>query len=217
MFIGGGIFSRQSSSGNVVLGNTIIDPLSNTDYSLFIDAVPGVQSINHIQVENGSGVSLFGVDATGRVMSRLDAPLQNAAYSGKIATGGSAGIVLRTHASQSGPIVNYEYNGGSDIYKMLKDGGEEYVSLSSSSANVDPGEYRYILCDTSSNGVTVDLPALSGVVGRIYTIKNLAGGSNSVTIDGNSSETIDGSATLALSAGEYATIYADSSDWVIIG
>ena len=57
----------------------------------------------------------------------------------------------------------------------------------------------YILLVEGSGERTINLPAISGQLGRILIIKdsagNSAGGSDDIILDGNGSETIDGQTT----------------------
>ena len=76
--------------------------------------------------------------------------------------------------------------------------------------------HHTVLCDANSNNVTINLPAASGVTGRIYNIKCIDN-TNTVTVDGNGAETIDGSATKTLALNEVITIQCDGSNWQIIG
>jgi len=76
---------------------------------------------------------------------------------------------------------------------------------------------RVILCDATSNSMTVSLPSASGITGRVYTIKKVDSSANTVTIDPNGTETIDGSSTYSLSSQwDFVTIVSDGSNWVII-
>jgi len=76
---------------------------------------------------------------------------------------------------------------------------------------------RVILCDATSNSITVSLPSASGITGRVYTIKRIDGSTNTVTIDPNGSETIDGASTYSLgSQWDFVTIVSDGSNWVIV-
>jgi hypothetical protein len=52
--------------------------------------------------------------------------------------------------------------------------------------------------DTTSNSITVALPAANTVTGREYKIKRISGGTNTLTIDPNAAETIDGASTKVL-------------------
>jgi hypothetical protein len=63
-----------------------------------------------------------------------------------------------------------------------------------------------ILCDTTSNAITVNLYPVADSVKPI-TIKNIGAASNNVTVDGDGSELIDGSATITLTDNEAQVLY----------
>lgn len=74
-----------------------------------------------------------------------------------------------------------------------------------------------VLIDSSSNAVTINLPAAAGdgISGKVYVIKAIDV-SNTCTVDGNASETIDGSTTYVFSAQyEAISIICDGSNWHI--
>jgi hypothetical protein len=76
--------------------------------------------------------------------------------------------------------------------------------------------HHTILCDGTSNTVTINLPTAVGITGRIYNIKAI-NVDNAVTVDANGTEEIDGSATaITLSLMESITIQSDGSNWWII-
>lgn len=71
-----------------------------------------------------------------------------------------------------------------------------------------------ILADTTSNNVTVNLPAASGAEGKVLTIIKSAGASNNVIIDPNSTETLDGETTVEMHTnGDKVKIVCDGSNW----
>lgn len=74
-----------------------------------------------------------------------------------------------------------------------------------------------INCDATSADVSIDLPALSGVAGRIYVIRKTDSSGNSCTIDPNSTETINGASTISMSS-QYQSrmIQAGDSEWEIL-
>jgi len=77
----------------------------------------------------------------------------------------------------------------------------------------------YLGVDTSSNTVTLTLPAAATAgVGKTYVVKDEGGqaGVNQITIDGDGSETIDGDATFPITS-PYgaANLYTDGSNWFI--
>jgi hypothetical protein len=81
------------------------------------------------------------------------------------------------------------------------------------------GDNSTILMDSASNSVTVTLPAISGIVGRIYTIKHVNMGiGNNASIATNASETIDGSTSArGVMDKETVVLQCASNGWVIIG
>ena len=97
-------------------------------------------------------------------------------------------------------------------------------SVSKSISDVKTANYtatatdHTILCSAASGGITITLPASSGIAGRIYVIKktNASSGVNSVTVDGNGSETIDGSASINLACRSSVTLQCDGSNWHIL-
>jgi len=73
-----------------------------------------------------------------------------------------------------------------------------------------------VLCNNSSN-ITVTLPAAASHTGRRYTIKKVGNNTNTVTIDGNSSETLDGATTVLLYVRyDAVAIQSDGTNWVIV-
>jgi hypothetical protein len=97
-------------------------------------------------------------------------------------------------------------------------------SVSKSISDVKTANYtatatdHTILCSAASGGITITLPAASGITGRIYVIKktNASSGVNSVTVDGNGSETIDGSASINLACKSSVMLQCDGSNWHIL-
>jgi len=74
-----------------------------------------------------------------------------------------------------------------------------------------------ILCDASSAGFAITLPAVSGNTGKRYWIKKTDSSSNVVTVDGNGSELIDGVIIRHLRyQNEGIGIICDGTGWVII-
>jgi hypothetical protein len=76
---------------------------------------------------------------------------------------------------------------------------------------------RYLLCDTTSNAITVNLLA-AATAGDGYRLDvKIVNATNAVTIDGSGSETIDGSTTLVLNTlYDNASLVCDGSNWHIL-
>tara|TARA_R100000008_G_scaffold32332_1_gene18079 strand:+ start:1049 stop:2455 length:1407 start_codon:yes stop_codon:yes gene_type:complete len=93
------------------------------------------------------------------------------------------------------------------------------IAVSAASTTIANSDPRIVyLCDTSSNAVTINLPAASDSSGRILYFKDKGGNAGTaaraITIDPNASETIDGAATLDINT-DYGsvTIICDGSNW----
>ena len=68
--------------------------------------------------------------------------------------------------------------------------------------------------ECTANTFTITLPAVSGLTGRQYIVKNT--GAGTITLDGNASETIDGSTTQTVAAGAKMTIVCTGTAWISI-
>lgn len=75
-----------------------------------------------------------------------------------------------------------------------------------------------VLCDCTSNNITVTLPAAADSDGRvIYVKKTDAAATYYVTIDGSGAETIDGAAiTILATGGDCVALYCNGISWSII-
>jgi hypothetical protein len=74
-----------------------------------------------------------------------------------------------------------------------------------------------ILADATAGAITVTLPSVADVTGRMYVIKKIDAGGNAVTIDGASSETIDGSATKSCAAqNDVFMIQSNGAAWYVL-
>ena len=87
------------------------------------------------------------------------------------------------------------------------------ISAKTSDYTATGSDYT-ILINASSNNVTITLPAVSGIAGRIYVIKRADGSGNNAVVASNGSETIDNStANVILSAGQCITLQTDGIGW----
>jgi hypothetical protein len=76
--------------------------------------------------------------------------------------------------------------------------------------------HRRVTVDATSGAVSINLPAVSGITGRVYDIIKIDSSGNAVTVDGNSSETINGATTFVLSDRyDKVQVSAGASEWHI--
>jgi hypothetical protein len=74
-----------------------------------------------------------------------------------------------------------------------------------------------VYANTASGNITLTLPAVAGVAQNVVYSAVKTSGSNTLTLDGNSSETIDGAATLAVTANNARVdLVYNGSQWVTI-
>lgn len=135
------------------------------------------------------------------------------------------GFSIGSHASQP------EYTANSDVF--INSDGDVGIGTTSPASGLDVQNslglavstvtatatldqtHNVVLC--SGGAFTVTLPAASTNTGKVYYIKKTDGGTNYITIDGNSAETIDGAATVVLYVQYDALrIICDGSNWHII-
>lgn len=88
-------------------------------------------------------------------------------------------------------------------------------TVTASSVSLGANDYS-VICDCSSNPITVNLPTAVGNT-RIYNVKKVDSSINKVTIDGNGAELIDNNLTQSLFyRDESMTIQSDGSNWWIL-
>ena len=92
------------------------------------------------------------------------------------------------------------------------------VSISSSTYTVQSADY-FLAADSTSNSITITLPAASTNSGRVIKIKDGGGNShsNNITITRAGSDTIDGNVSVVLES-PYSgiTLVCDGSNWFIL-
>jgi hypothetical protein len=119
---------------------------------------------------------------------------------------GTSGQVLQTNGSGALSWVN---QGGG--------GGASYTYSAVSAASVTGQAWYHYSVDTSSNAVTINLPALAGLTDGDEIRVKLRNATNTLTLDPNGTETIDGSLTRVMNTQyEAITLVAGSTEWEII-
>lgn len=115
--------------------------------------------------------------------------------------------------------VIYRRNSGDSAWYKIDSSDDDRVLSKTSNYTVVIGDYgKTILCDASGGSFTITLPAAASAGDRFpLKIKKIDSSSNTVTIDGNSSETIDGALSVILnSKNQSIEIDCDNTNWQII-
>ena len=105
-------------------------------------------------------------------------------------------------------------NGSHEVTKAIRTSAVETITASSDTLD---DTNHIVLCDCTSNAITINLPAASGNTGLTYIIKKTDSTGNAVTVDGSGSEAIDGATTKAITTQyDYIRIVCDGSNWFIV-
>jgi len=134
-------------------------------------------------------------------------------------------LALRGVAAQTADLFDVQVDGGATVFKIGEIGQLEATksikvsaveTITAATDTLDDTNH-IVLCDTTSNAITINLPAASGNTGLTYHIKKIDSVTNTVTVDANASETIDGATTQVIIA-QYDSMYivCDGSNWHII-
>lgn len=124
---------------------------------------------------------------------------------GRLAAG-TSGYFLKTQSTGADPV----WAEVTSTISVLAKSADYTVTVG------DAGTDCQITVDASGGDRTITLYASSSNSGRQVKVKKIDSSSNTVTIDGNSSETIDGSTTQVISA-QYTSLslVCDGSNWHI--
>ena len=111
----------------------------------------------------------------------------------------------------------YRYD-GTNIVMMAEESDVISTFSTTTAANFSAITGNSIIyCDTTSNSVTVDLPAASTSGGLKYVIKRISGTTNNVTIDPSGSELVDGESTIVMyDQYDSLTVHCDGNQWYVI-
>jgi len=148
------------------------------------------------RVEDFTGDQLTSGSSDGATITKVNVAVMRAS------TGGS----WQTAKGATTPLT----------YSTLAAGTSSSTTAVSSTPYTVLSTDEVVLVDPTSANITVDLPAAGSNSGRTVTIKHYSGSTNTVTVDGNSSETIDGTTTIVLSTRASATLVCDGVGWNII-
>ena len=107
-------------------------------------------------------------------------------------------------------------DGQEGTYYLNADNHSYTVTTQTAATLTLDATHNTVLCDGTSNTVTITLPTASGISGKIYNIKAI-NIDNAVTVDQTGAETIDGSTdAITLDLMEVITVQSDGTNWWII-
>lgn len=123
--------------------------------------------------------------------------------------------------NSQGSGAGYSYAAADTValFGGVEFGGNAHRSVSDDGSAFDVASTEddtLVSCETDNNGGTYTLSSSDAVVGRVIVIKDVSSnaGTNSITVDTESSETIDGSASTTISTNDgVLRVYSDGTNW----
>ena len=126
-------------------------------------------------------------------------------------------LIVQGYASQSANLQEWQ-DSSENILASISSGGAISLPITTqTTTTLTLGTTHHtVLCDCTSNTVTITLPTAVGITGRIYNIKCI-NDTYACSVDGTASETIDGSTdAITLINMETITVQSDGANWWII-
>lgn len=127
--------------------------------------------------------------------------------------GGDIVMAVRNGNGNTAATERYRIGGAAGVNQgahQLTGGVNNTVTTFNATTTLD-GTHRYVRMNVAA-AATVNLPAVTGITGRVYSIKKVDPSVNVVTIDPSGAETIDGATTFPLAIQyESVTIVSNGS------
>jgi len=179
-------------------------PTSGTDYGLIADSL----STTHKNI--GGWIRASGVNTDVNIGVRAEAVQGSTNYAVQLEDG-TEGIGKFLKSITADGKANWSSIALADLTDPYV-----YEQVSVSTATHNTGTEHTIFADTSSNDVTINLPAAASNDGRVFVVKK-TDAANKVVLDGNLAETIDGAATHEMfGIYDWVKVQCDGSNWFII-
>jgi hypothetical protein len=130
-------------------------------------------------------------------------------------TGAGAALVRRIRILGDGNVIIG--SGGAPHTKLHVEGPIALAYTSTSADLTLDNTHSTVAVDTSGGNRIITLPTAVGIAGRVYTIKRITAGANTLTVDANGTETIDGALTVLLpNQWDVVRVQSDGANWLII-
>lgn len=129
----------------------------------------------------------------------------------------SAEFIKKTGDTMSGTLTVFGAINSDGALYANKTIGLKVKSITDLDSPYTANEEVVILADATNGNITITMPPVSTSVNISYYIKKKDGSTNTITIDGDSSETIDGEDSQTLkNRNECITLVCDNTGWYII-
>ncbi len=203
---GGGSGGVVAGPGTAIADNRVVrgDTAGIQGSGVTLDDSNNLIGTAHLQSGDNSYWLRNGVDL------RLGSGMAVLWSSGNVGTGSVVGLVKQ--ADNALGVTD----GGAGFQAVRAAGLRLGIVTKTTTYTATATDYT-ILCDTTTAGFTVTLPAAATVPGQVLNIKKISADVNTLTIDGNGAETIDGAATQT-TAIQWTTfrLQSDGASWFLL-
>ena len=231
--------SFSSSVAGEFISSTFIDLIAAAGQNAFLRVLDGAGVGGSVIIEAGDGATNFN---GGDISLQVGATGGGTGLAGNLALINTAGnfqsmqrgmfignSLAAPTGNPSGGSFFWIDSSSNNLIQRKPDGSVVDITASASasrpivttvSSNTTisiTGSEQIVRGDTTSSNVTTTLPTASGITGHIIILKRISAGTNTWTIDANSTETIDGDLTAVLTTQyESITIFSNGTNWEII-
>ena len=198
------IVSTASVGTVITLSNNIFSSLSAAQRNLYIGGC--------VVIENEVLTTATIISVNLSVGNQITVNTNLSAYVGSVIHVHLSGLNVIGSGSSTG-FTGVNTTTPTSVFSV---NGSVSMPIASTSANLTLDLNNYtVICNTSSNTVTITLPTnTSSILGRIYIIKRTSN-NHACTLDTIDSALIDGNSTHNVSG--FAQVQSDGSNWWVIG
>lgn len=230
---------RVNTDGAFLARNRIVSPRGSVSTSGGVNLTAGTNhAVLHNRIEGGAANGIYaattlshigdnivtGATADGIVLNGSDCVVRNNISTGHTGFGFKINATaLRTkmenNLAQTNTAGNFSVNTSATgcVIGRNNKGVTNDLQARTSSPTIVQMDWINVI-DAAAAARTVTLPAANAVHnGKMYIFKNKTGSANNVTINPAGADTIDGSASLVLTAGQFATLVSDGTSlWNVV-
>lgn len=205
-----------TSSTVRVNGNALLDSNGNK----VVQFTPTASAVSYVDITNAASGGTITLAATASAGTPNFIIKGSGTFALRPTTNGTNSIRLQDSTGSNNALSVDTSNtrvaiGGTTATSTLDVRGSLALPITTKTANYTATVSDYtILVDATAGSVTITLPAVSGITGRVYIVKKIDSTGNTVVIDANASELIDGATTQTLAAQwDSYRIQTDGSAW----
>lgn len=212
--------TNSASDSVLVVSNGVIEKrkVSEAAFGNAIRSINGNRDTAQAFVFTDSGTDL-GITTNGKDSIRLNVPSASATARGVVTTATQAFGGNKTFEDSLTAVDAIKVGASGNANSTMQVAGSLSMAIRTITANATLAvSDNTVLANTTSAAITVTLPSVSGIAGRIYTIKKIGtGGIDKELTISPGSATIDGGSSFVIyNDWTFVTLQTDGTSWYII-